>query len=204
MKNDKFDENNLKNQIIEGYSFNIKQHDIPKSLHLYIKNSKSTKKYYKSIFNIELEKYLNTTLPDNCQIAIEYNMKHNFTIINMIFISGNEYNHLISLSKLTKELNKIDTTIIGTNRYIRSDEWLVNTPYAISQQYNDYKYFSNLPRSTKTDMFSTIFVPVKDILVFTRPFNIGYLILGEEYGLSFYWYGRLIALLLVTFELMML
>lgn len=95
-------------------------------------------------------------------------------------------------------------TIIGVNRGIRSDEWLVNTPYAFSQQYNDYKYFSNLPRGTKTDMFSTIFVPVKDILILARPFNIGYLLLGEEYGLSFYWYGRLIALFLVTIEMLML
>lgn len=95
-------------------------------------------------------------------------------------------------------------TIIGENRAIRSDEWLVNTPYAFSQKYNNYKYFSNMPRGTKTDMFSTIFVPVKDILILARPFNIGYLIFGEEYGLSIYWYGRLIALLLVTFEMFML
>ena len=100
--------------------------------------------------------------------------------------------------------NNINTTIIGTNREVRSDEWLVNTPFAISQKYNDYKYFSNLPRGTKTDMYTTIFVPVKDILIIAKPFNIGYLLLGEEYGLSFYWYGRLIALLLVSFELMML
>ena len=100
--------------------------------------------------------------------------------------------------------NNINTTIIGTNRETRSDEWLVNTPYAVSQKYNDYNYTSKLPRGTKTDMFTTIFVPVKDILILSRPFNIGYLLLGEEYGLSFYWYGRLIALLLVTFELMML
>ena len=36
LKNDKFDENNLKNQIIEGYSFNIKQHDIPPVISLVI------------------------------------------------------------------------------------------------------------------------------------------------------------------------
>ena len=100
--------------------------------------------------------------------------------------------------------NKIETTIIGKGIHSRSDEWVVNTPYAISQKYNNYNYFSNLPRATKTDMFSTIFVPVKDILILTRPFNIGYLLLGEEYGLSFYWYGRLIALFLVTFEFMLL
>lgn len=100
--------------------------------------------------------------------------------------------------------NFSNSTIIGKNRDIRSDEWLVNTPFAISQKYNEFKYFSNLPRGTKTDMYTTIFVPVKDILIIARPFNIGYILLGEEYGLSFYWYGRLIALFLVTFELMML
>ena len=95
-------------------------------------------------------------------------------------------------------------TLIGENRAIRSDEWLVNTPYAVSQQYNDYKYYNKMPRATKTDMFSTIFTPVKDVLILSRPFNIGYLLMGEEYGLSFYWYGRLIALILVTFEFLML
>lgn len=96
------------------------------------------------------------------------------------------------------------TTIIGKSRAIRSDEWLVNTPYALSQKHNSYKYYSNMARGAKTDMFSSIFTPVLDILVFSRPFNIGYLLLGNEYGLSFYWYGRLIALFLVTFEFFML
>ena len=107
-------------------------------------------------------------------------------------------------NKVIEPNNNINNTLIGTNREIRSDEWLVNTPYAISQQYNDYKYFNDLPRGSKTDMFSTIFVPIKDILIVSRPFNIGYLLFGEEYGLSFYWFGRFILLLLVTFEFMML
>ena len=95
-------------------------------------------------------------------------------------------------------------TIIGDNRVIRSDEWLVNTPYAISQKYNDYEYYNDLARATDTDMYSSIFVPIKDILILARPFNIGYLLFGEEYGLSIYWYGRLILLLLITFEMCML
>ena len=95
-------------------------------------------------------------------------------------------------------------TIIGDNRVIRSDEWLVNTPYAISQKYNDYEYYNDLARATDTDMYSSIFVPVKDILILARPFNIGYLLFGEEYGLSIYWYGRLILLLLISFEMCML
>lgn len=96
------------------------------------------------------------------------------------------------------------TTIVGNNRAIRSDEWLVNTPYAFSQENNDYKYYNNNARASKTDMFSSIFTPVKSLLVLTRPFNIVYILFGNDYGLSFYWYGRLIALLLVTFEFLRL
>ena len=136
---------------------------------------------------------------------IIYRKRYLISLIVLVIIVLGKLNGS-SLGMWNKEIepnNRIDTTIIGTNRYIRSDEWLVNTPFAISQQYNNYNYFSSLPRTTKTDMFSTIFVPVKDILILTRPFNIGY-ILGEEYGLSFYWYGRLIALFLVSFEMSML
>ena len=135
-----------------------------------------------------------------------YKKRYIIALILLIILVLGKFNGS-SIGMWNKEVepnNTINITILGKNRYIRSDEWLVNTPYAVSQQYNNYKYFSNLPRGTKTDMFSTIFVPVKDILILARPFNIGYLLLGEEYGLSFYWYGRLIALLLVTFEMMML
>ncbi len=139
----------------------------------------------------------------------EFIYKYRFLIallLLIVLVIGKFNGSSIGLWKNEVEPN-IDysnSTIIGTNREVRSDEWLVNTPFAISQKYNEYKYFSDLPRGTKTDMYTTIFVPVKDILIIARPFNIGYLLLGEEYGLSFYWYGRLIALFLVTFELMML
>lgn len=91
-------------------------------------------------------------------------------------------------------------TIIGKNRAIRSDEWLVNTPYALSQKNNDFNYYNPNARASKTDMFSSIFTPVKSLLILTRPFNIVYILFGNDYGLSFYWYGRLIALLLISFE----
>lgn len=96
------------------------------------------------------------------------------------------------------------TTIVGINRAIRSDEWLVNTPYAFSQKDNDYGYYNHNAGASKTDMFSSIFTPVKSVLILTRPFNIIYILFGNDYGLSFYWYGRLIALLLVTFEFLRL
>ena len=135
-----------------------------------------------------------------------YKYRYIISLLILIIIVLGKFNgsSIGQWNNLIEPNNNINNTIIGTNREIRSDEWLVNTPFAISQKYNDYKYFNDIPRATPTDMFSTIFVPVKDIIIILRPFNIVYLLLGEEYGLSFYWYGRLIALLLVTFELMML
>ena len=135
-----------------------------------------------------------------------YKRRYLISLIILIILVLGKFNgsSLGIWNNIVEPNNSINTTIIGTNKEIRSDEWSVNTPYAVSQKYNDYKYYSDLPRGTSTDMFTTIFVPIKDILVITRPFNIGYLVLGEEYGLSFYWYGRLIVLLLVSFEFMML
>ena len=172
--------------------------------------------YFAMIFNINIFLFLLSTLfifylLSHFIFKIEdiytfiYNKRYLIaTIILLIIVLGKFNGSSIGMwNDNIEPNNRIGEPIIGTNRYIRSDEWLVNTPYAISQQFNNYKYFSSLPRSEKTDMFSTIFVPIKDILIITRPFNIGYLLLGEEYGLSFYWYGRLIVLLLVSFEFMM-
>ena len=43
-----------------------------------------------------------------------------------------------------------------------------------------------------------------DITLLGKPFNIGYIIFGAERGLSFFWYGKVIALMLVSFEFFML
>lgn len=97
--------------------------------------------------------------------------------------------------------------ILGIGRTIRSDEWAVNTPLIFSQQNlqgEKYPYFNMNIRGTSTDMFSIINAPVADIVSIGKPFNVGYLLFGNEKGLSFWWYGRLIALLLISFELCMI
>lgn len=94
-------------------------------------------------------------------------------------------------------------TILGVPRAIRSDEWALNTPMALSQYYNlsgSFPYFSDTVRGTSTDVFLVYGQPVYDIAVIFRPFHWGYLFLSQAKGLSFFWYGRLIALFLVTFE----
>ena len=97
------------------------------------------------------------------------------------------------------------TLLFGKTRTIRSDEWAVTTPLIFSQSYNNFKYFSEILRGgTVTDAFSLYGLPVMNILEIFRPFHLGYLILGVERGLSFFWASKYIALFLVSFELFMI
>ena len=115
LKNKFLDENQIKNKIIVGFPL-LSKHEPIKSLHLILENDAETKNFYHDKFDIGLENYLNDSLPENCRISIENVEKFNFIIINVIFISGNYYNHLISISKLTKELIRIKNEIIGENK----------------------------------------------------------------------------------------
>lgn len=102
---------------------------------------------------------------------------------------------------------KDDGILIGVDRSVHADEYCVYTPMTISQFYNKNQtmpYFSDTLRAEKTDTFIVYGQPVNDILVLFRPFHIPYLFLGLERGFSFYWYGRLILLFMLTFEFFML
>lgn len=92
----------------------------------------------------------------------------------------------------------------GISREIRSDEWLVHTPYYFSQQYNDYKKISNLMSLSGQDMIVGYNAPVKDISLLAKPLTWGYLLLGNDYGLSWYWCLKIILFSLGAFELTMI
>ncbi|MCM1307783.1 MAG: hypothetical protein NC223_04210 [Butyrivibrio sp.] len=96
---------------------------------------------------------------------------------------------------------------LGTSRAIRSDEWAVSTPMMLAQANNggdSYSYFSDTIRGSLTDYYMGFRQPVYDIAMIFRPFQLGYLFLPVANALSFYWFGRLIALALVSFEFGML
>lgn len=100
-----------------------------------------------------------------------------------------------------------DGTLLGIPRGIRTDEYALFTPYAIAQGADPsgaYPYFSSIIVEPGTDMFVVYGQPVWDIAMVFRPFQLGYLLLGPERGLSFYWCGRTIALFLITLELLLL
>lgn len=94
-------------------------------------------------------------------------------------------------------------TLLGTARMIRTDEWATSTTYILSQSQgsNSFSYFNDKLRGTTTDMFTVANSPVADILLIGRPFQIGFLLFGNDVGLSFYWYARLTAMLLGSYEL---
>lgn len=85
----------------------------------------------------------------------------------------------------------------------RSDEYGLNTLFAVAQEKNTgnpYSYLSDIVRGTSTDMYIVYGQPVRDIGIIFRPFQLGYIIFGSSKGLSFFWCGRLIFLALCSFE----
>lgn len=97
--------------------------------------------------------------------------------------------------------------LAGASRSLRTDEWAVSTPMALSQYYDaagPFSYFSHVVRGTATDVFLEYGQPVRDIAVLFRPFHWGYLFLSPGKALSFFWCGRFIGLFLVSFEFGML
>lgn len=97
-----------------------------------------------------------------------------------------------------------DGVILGTSRSIRSDEWAVFTPMNFSQQFSGFKWFSNILRGNRTDVFMVYGLPTLNLMQIFRPFQIGYLFLGISRGLSFFWFSRLVFLFLISFELGMI
>ena len=90
--------------------------------------------------------------------------------------------------------------LFGIPRSIRSDEYIVQTPFAVSQQYTGYAAVSNLLQGTGADVTMVYAQPCWAIATLFRPFLWGYLVLGSTRGLAFFWAARLIVLALVSFE----
>lgn len=103
----------------------------------------------------------------------------------------------------TSEYNS-EENILGNGRDIRSDEWVVHTPYYMSQTYNNFEKDSYMMSLEGQDMIVGYNAPVLDITILGKPFTWGYVLLGNEYGLSWYWCMKLILLVLVCFELCMI
>lgn len=92
-------------------------------------------------------------------------------------------------------------TTWGRDRQIRSDEYSVQTPTYFSQYYNDFGVESSRMSYGSLNMIIDYFAPVKDITVLAKPFSWGYLLFGNEIGLSWYWCMQMILLFMTAFEM---
>ncbi|MDT2596859.1 DUF7657 domain-containing protein [Enterococcus dongliensis] len=100
--------------------------------------------------------------------------------------------------------NKTSDVIFGENREVRSDEWMVQTPFYFSQAESDYPVVNKQYGKEGQNMIIAYNSPVKDWTVIGKPFNWGFLFLGKERGLSFYWGFKIIGMLLLSFEMVMI
>lgn len=89
----------------------------------------------------------------------------------------------------------------GKNRLVRGDEWMVHTPKYFSQKNNNFKMYSNRGSLGYMNEVLDYYAPVKDLTLIGKPFNLGYILFGNEYGLSFYFCMLLILLFMTAFEM---
>lgn len=121
-------------------------------------------------------------------------------LLVMLELNGSSiglWNEMLNLKE------KDSGAILGEPKMIRSDEWMVSTITTLSQYKNDFGWYSELARGTKTDMFISE-QPVRDVSMIFRIFQIGYLFLSPSKAYSLFWWSRIIALFLATFEFTML
>lgn len=109
--------------------------------------------------------------------------------------------HGSSIGCLVNTIEGYDVSrIFGTPRPIRSDEYLIFTEMALSQVRSGFKWFSDIWGYSPSDMYIIYGQPVRNLVTLFRPFSVGYIIGGAEYGLAFYWSARLVVLFLISFE----
>lgn len=91
--------------------------------------------------------------------------------------------------------------LFGRPRLIRTDEYVVQLPYYWSQFYNDFQEISHQMSVSGQNMILGYNSPVRDITMIGKPFVLGYLLLGNEYGISWYFCAKTILMFMVAIEM---
>ncbi len=90
--------------------------------------------------------------------------------------------------------------LFGRARPIRSDEWLVSTPWKISASYSNYGRYNNILRGALNHNISATGL-FKGYSALSNLFNFGYYLFGTEYGMSWQWIGMFLMSFMLSFEL---
>lgn len=106
------------------------------------------------------------------------------------------YNHLFGSEPKDPNL------IYGHPRGIRSDEWLVLTPWTMSQVYNEFETESSIYIAGQNFLFTD--VPTKHWSTVFKPQNLAFLVLPVEYAFSLKWWLKGFFLILSLYLIFML
>lgn len=128
--------------------------------------------------------------------------KYRWLIGLAIILIGTAFKlHGSSIGMIAEMITGSDSSrLFGTPKLIRTDEYAVFTQMALSQVRSGFNWFSDIWGYSPSDMFIIYGQPVRNLMTVFRPFSIGYLFLGAERGLSFYWISRIVVGFLVSFE----
>jgi len=136
---------------------------------------------------------------------LDFIVKHRYKIAFIIFailvLLKVNFSSIGMWNQYIKE--GVDTTAFGEARAIRSDEWLVTTPFNLSQEYVGFSAQNENLDLGNNDM-NIFHAPVLDASVIVKIFSWGYFLFGNEYGLSWSWVLKVIVLFMVFFELGMI
>lgn len=140
------------------------------------------------------------------QIA-EFIIKYRYRIAGIVLVATVLLRiNLASLSMWSSYVNEPDSknVILGVARGIRSDEWLTQSCLMLGETKGEdaYQiYNTNIAQGNLNMLMIT--TPVKDIVSIGKPLIWGFLLLGTEFGYSFYWMLKIVLLLLVSIEFTM-
>ena len=94
-----------------------------------------------------------------------------------------------------------ESTLFGTPRWIRSDEFGVSVPTFFSQAANGYRLYSRQMSLSSTNMVLDYYSPAWDWTAIGKPMNWGFLLFGNEVGLSWYWCSEILLLFMTAWEM---
>lgn len=101
-------------------------------------------------------------------------------------------------------LSEFSTPLLGTARFIRSDEWMVNISRIMAGSYNNYGAVNSIVRGTAASGISATGGLYFDYAALRSPSFYGYYLFGAEYGNSFFWSFLMIFGALLSFEFFMI
>ncbi|MBC3804486.1 hypothetical protein GH808_08575 [Acetobacterium fimetarium] len=130
---------------------------------------------------------------------IDYRYRIAAIVFVILVVLGINFSSLAFWETTTHE--ESHSVIFGQERPIRSDEWLVETPWVLSQ-YNEG--FPTENEDIRVDgqnmLFMSTKTPINHISTIGNPYNWGYFFLSIEQGYAWHWVLKLLLLLLFSYE----